>query len=52
MKKRDFLSDLCNHDGSMFHLSIFYTILLSALTIRPDKSDMILLNKIQAAWKC
>ena len=52
MKKRDFLSDLCNHDGSMFHLSIFYTILLSALTIRPDKSDMILLNKIQAALKC
>ena len=51
MKKRDFLSDLCNHGSSMFHLSIFCTILLSALTIRPDKSDMILFNKIQAAWK-
>ena len=36
----------------MFHLPIFCTIPLSALTIRPDKSDMILLNKIQAVWKC
>ena len=51
-KKKDFTSDLCNHDGSMFHLPTFCTILLSALTIRPDKSDMILLNKIQAVWKC
>ena len=43
---------MCNHDGSLFYLPISYMNLLSALTIQPDKSDMIPLNKIQPAWKC
>lgn len=49
-----FSVNLCNHDGSLSHLPIFCTILLvlSALTIRPEKSDMIYSNKIQAVWKC
>ena len=34
----------------MFHLPIFCTIPLSVLTIRPYKSEMILLNNIQAVW--